>query len=149
MCDQLMAYWQHLETAEIIWKHLWNTWKHLTSSWEKMSAEGVVINKSYNPAENVGKQLRTSKIMGYHPENNWRLLIDNWVQFEEDFNSRTKNSWEHRKTAANSRKHLISYDIILRTTEDPFSSVWRGFQQSDRKVSVRWGPVVISDQTNS
>ena len=58
---------------------------------------GVFIHKSYNPAKNITKQLRTSenswehrktpKIIWYHPENNWGPLIENLVQFEEDFNS--------------------------------------------------------------
>ena len=66
------------------------------------SHRGVVINKNYNPAKNITKQLRTSenswehrktpKIIWYHPENNWGPLIDNLVQFEEDFNSGTKMS---------------------------------------------------------
>ena len=68
-------------------------------------AQVVVIHQSYNPAqhrktaENMGKQLRTSeniygisKNIWYHPENNWGPLIDNLVQFEEDFNSGTKKS---------------------------------------------------------
>ena len=89
-----------------------------------MSAQGVVIHKSYNTSENlyrisvinwghpekkcphrgwlsikVTTQLKTSKnswehwqtskIIWYHPQNNWGPIIDNLVQFEEDFNSRT------------------------------------------------------------
>ena len=68
-----------------------------------MSAQGVVIHKSYNPAENVGKQLRTLENI-YH-------LISSWEQ--------------------------------LRTRHRYFSSVWRGFQHSDRKVvrsgGLGWG----------
>ena len=43
------------------------------------------------------KQLRTSeniygtsKNIWYHPENNWGPIIDNLVQFEEDFNTQTE-----------------------------------------------------------
>ena len=53
----------------------------------------MVIHKISNPAENIRKQLRTSKtakIIRYHPENNWGPIIDNLVQFEEDLNNRTK-----------------------------------------------------------
>ena len=32
----------------------------------------------------------TSKIIWYHPKNNWGPIIDDLVQFEEDFNSRTE-----------------------------------------------------------
>ena len=41
-------------------------------------------------SENSWEHRKTSKIIWYHPENNWRPIIDNLVQFEEDFNSRTK-----------------------------------------------------------
>ena len=68
----------------------------------------------------------TSKIIWYHPENNWGPIIDNLVQLEENFNSRKTSSensqktvGKHRKTAENIGKHLNSSDIILRTTEDP------------------------------
>ena len=36
--------------------------------------------------------LTVIKIIWYHPENNWGPLIENLVQFEEDFNSGTKKS---------------------------------------------------------
>ena len=59
----------------------------------------MVIHQSYNPAENIGKQLSTSentygtyKNIWYHPENNWGPIIDNLVQFEEDFNTYTEMS---------------------------------------------------------
>ena len=55
-----------------------------------MTAQGVVIHKSHNPAENIGEHQKTSKIIWYHPDNNWGPLIQNLVQFEEDFNSGTK-----------------------------------------------------------
>ena len=52
--------------------------------------------------------------------------MDNLVQLEEDFNSRKtlsdnsrKTVGKHRKTAENIGKHLKSFYIILRTTEDP------------------------------
>ena len=59
----------------------------------KMSAHGVVIHKIYNPTENGREHRKTSKIIWYHSENNWGPIIDNFVQFEEDFNSRTKKLW--------------------------------------------------------
>ena len=52
------------------------------------------VHKSYNPAENIRKQLKNSgksKIIWYYHENNWGgPVIDNFVQLEEDFNSLTK-----------------------------------------------------------
>ena len=55
-----------------------------------MSAQGVVIHESYHPAENSWEHRKTSKIIWYHPEDNWGPFIYNLVQFEEDFNSRTE-----------------------------------------------------------
>ena len=58
-----------------------------------MSAQGVVIHKIYNPAENIGnswEHRKTPKIIWYHPKNNWGPIIDDLVQFEEDFNSRAE-----------------------------------------------------------
>ena len=41
-------------------------------------------------SENNWEHRKTSKIIWHHPENNWGPIIDNLVQFEEDFISRTK-----------------------------------------------------------
>ena len=88
---------EHLKTSDIILR------KCLHRGWLCV-AQGAVMHKSYNQAENIRKQQRTSenswlhrktsKIIWYHPENNWGPIIDSLVQFEEDFNSRTKMSVE-------------------------------------------------------
>ena len=44
--------------------------------------------KHRKTAENIGKH----KVIWYHPENNWRPIIDNLLHFEEGFNSRTEKS---------------------------------------------------------
>ena len=41
-------------------------------------------------SENNWEHRKTSKIIWYHPENSWGPIIDNLVQFDEDFNSRTE-----------------------------------------------------------
>ena len=65
-----------------------------------MSAQGVVMHCTGSDSIKVTTQLKTSEnswehrktsiTIWYHPENNWGPIIDNLVQFEEDFNSRTK-----------------------------------------------------------
>ena len=50
----------------------------------------IKVTTQLKTSENSWEHRKTSKIIWYHPENNWGLLIDNLVQFEEDFNSRTK-----------------------------------------------------------
>ena len=127
--ERLKTSMEHLKTSDIILR------KCLHSGW-LCNAQGVVMHKSYNQAENIRKQQRTSenswlhwktfKIIWYHPENNWGPTIDNLVQLEENFNSRKTSSEnsqktvrKHRETAENVGKHLKSSDIILRTTEDP------------------------------
>ena len=93
--ERLKTSMEHLKTSDIILR------KCLHRGWLCI-AQGVVMHKSYNQAENIRKQQRTSenswlhqktskcKIIWYHPENNWGPTIDSLVQFEEDFNSRTK-----------------------------------------------------------
>ena len=41
-------------------------------------------------SENNWEHRKTSKIIWHHPKNNWGPIIDDLVQFEEDFISRTK-----------------------------------------------------------
>ena len=54
-----------------------NSWKALSENSQKTS-------------ENSWDHWKTSKIIWYHPENNWGPLIDNLVQFEKDFNSQNE-----------------------------------------------------------
>ena len=70
-----------------------NNWEHLSTSWTNLrisieyfwSIEGIL-----RTSENSWEHRKTSKIIWYHPKNNWRPIIDNLVQLEEDFNSRTE-----------------------------------------------------------
>ena len=41
-------------------------------------------------SENNWEHRKTSKIIWHHPKNNWGPIIDDLVQFEENFISRTK-----------------------------------------------------------
>ena len=41
-------------------------------------------------SENNWEHRKTSKIIWHHPKNNWGPIIDDLVQFEEDFNSWTE-----------------------------------------------------------
>ena len=73
-----------------------NNWEHLSTSWTNLrisieylwSIEGIL-----RTSENSWEHRKTSKIIWYHPMNNWGPIIDNLVQFEEDFNSRTEMWW--------------------------------------------------------
>ena len=49
---------------------------------------GFKVTTQLKTSENSWKHWKTSKIIWYHPENNWGPIIDNLVQFEEDFNGR-------------------------------------------------------------
>ena len=50
----------------------------------------IKVTTQLKTSENSWEHWKTSKITWYHPEYNWGLLIDNLVQFEEDFNSLTE-----------------------------------------------------------
>ena len=52
----------------------------------------IKVTTQLKTSENSWEHRKTPKIIWYHPENNWGPLIDNLVQFEEDFNSGTKKS---------------------------------------------------------
>ena len=68
-----------------------------------MCAQGVVmhctgsdfikVTTQMKTSENNWEHRKTSKIIWHHPKNNWGPIIDDLVQFEEDFNSRTEKSW--------------------------------------------------------
>ena len=53
---------------------------------------GKQLENSKKTLENCWEYRKTPKIIWYHPENNWGPIIDDLVQFEEDFNSGTKKS---------------------------------------------------------
>ena len=59
-----------------------NSWEH------RKTAEN--IGKLLRTSQNSWEHRKTSKIIWYHPKNNWGPIIDDLVQFEEDFNSRTE-----------------------------------------------------------
>ena len=50
----------------------------------------IKVTTQLKTSEDSWEHWKTSKIIWYHPENNWGPVIDTLVQFEEDFNSRTE-----------------------------------------------------------
>ena len=70
------------------------------------------------------------------------MSAQGWSSIKVTTQLRTlENSWEHRKTF----KMIPSWEQ-LRTHHRWFRSVWRGFQQSDRKVVVGSGCYLRPDQ---
>ena len=73
--------------------------------------------KHLDPAENSA--LHSGSSIKY-AHRGWLCIAQGVVIHKIPTQLRTsENSWEHRKTTENIRKHLKSSDIILRTTEDP------------------------------
>ena len=70
-------------TSENIWHHPEKKCPHRGWLCIKVAAQ-------LKTSENSWEHRKTFKIIWYHPENNWGPIIDNLVQIEEDFNSRTK-----------------------------------------------------------
>ena len=62
------------------------------SDFSKVRWGPCLVTIRLKTSENSWEHWKTSKIIWNHPENNWQPIIDNWVEFEEDFNSRTKKS---------------------------------------------------------
>ena len=70
-------------TSENIWHHPEKRCPHRGWLCIKVAAQLKTL-------ENSWEHRKTSKIIWYHPMNNWGPIIDNLVQFEEDFNIRTE-----------------------------------------------------------
>ena len=91
-----MNIWEHLSTSEHILITYENLYRISVINWgsfEKCPHRGwlsIKFTTQLKTSENSREHRKTSKIIWYHPENNWGPIIDNLVQFEEDFNSRTK-----------------------------------------------------------
>ena len=89
---------EHLSTSEHILITYENLYRISVINWgsfEKCLHRGwlsIKFTTQLKTSENSREHWKTSKIIWYHPENNWGPIIDNLVQFEEDFNSRTKKS---------------------------------------------------------
>ena len=91
-------------------------------------------------AQNIAKQLRTSetsKIIWYHPKNNWGLIIDDLVQFEEDFNSRKTSSENSRKTSENSWEHWKTSKIIWYHPENNWGPIIDNLVQFEEDFNSR------------
>ena len=134
---------EHPRTSVNIWKHLWRSenilntsenlcrisvikWGHPEKKCPQRGWLSIKVTTQLKTSENSWEHWQTSKIIWYHPENNWGPIIDNLVQLEEDFNSRktsSENSWKtvgkHWKTAENIGKHLKSSDIIFENNCGP------------------------------
>ena len=106
--DYLEKIQKHLWSSENICEHL-RTSEHILITYENLYRISVINWGSFEKcphrgwlsikfttqlktSENSWEHRKTPKIIWYHPENNWGPLIDNLVQFEEDFNSRTEKS---------------------------------------------------------
>ena len=72
----------------------------------------IKVTIQLKTSKNSWEHWKTSKIIWYHPENNWGPIIDSLVQLEEDFNSRKKSSENSRKTSENSWEHRKTPKII-------------------------------------
>ena len=87
---------EHLSTSEHILITYENLYRISVINWgsfEKCLHRGwlsIKFTTQLKTSENSREHRKTSKIIWYHPENNWGPIIDNLVQFEEDFNSQTK-----------------------------------------------------------
>ena len=88
---------EHLRTSEHILNTSENLYRISVINWghpeKKCPHRGwlsIQVTTQLKTSENSWEHRKTSKIIWYHPENNWGPIIDNLVQFEEDFNSRTE-----------------------------------------------------------
>ena len=88
---------EYLITSEFILNTSENFYRIFVINWgppEKKCLQrgwsSIKLPTQLKTSENSWEHRRTSEIIWYHPENNWGPIIDNLVQFEEDFNSQTE-----------------------------------------------------------
>ena len=79
-----------LNTSENFYRISVINWGHPEKKCLHRGWSSIKLPTQLKTSENSWEHRRTSEIIWYHPENNWGPIIDNLVQFEEDFNSRTK-----------------------------------------------------------
>ena len=121
-----------------------------------MCAQGVVmhctgsdfikVTTQMKTSENNWEHRKTSKIIWYHPKNNWGPIIDDLVQFEEDFNSRKTSSENSRKTSENSWEHWKTSKIIWYHPENNWGPIIDNLVQfeedfNSRTKKLRYGGV--------
>ena len=92
ICEHLRTSEHILNTSENLYRISVINWGHPEKKCPHRGWLSIKVTTQLKTSENSWEHRKTSKIIWYHPENNWGPIIDNWVQFEEDFNSRTKNS---------------------------------------------------------
>ena len=126
ICEHLRTSEHILNTSENLYRISVINWGHPEKKCLHRGWLSIKVTTQLKTSKNSWEHWQTSKIIWYHPENNWGPIIDNLVQLEENFNSwktssenSQKTVGKYRKTSENIGKHLKSSDIILRTTEDP------------------------------
>ena len=112
-----------------------------------MCAQGVVmhctgsdfikVTTQMKTSENNWEHRKTSKIIWHHPKNNWGPIIDDLVQFEEDFNSRKTSSENSRKTSENSWEHWKTSKIIWYHPENNWGPIIDNLDQLEEDFNSR------------
>ena len=90
ICEHLRTSEHILNTSENLYRISVINWGHPEKKCPHRGWLSIKVTTQLKTSENSWEHRKTSKIIWYHPENNWGPIIDNLVQFEEDFNSRTK-----------------------------------------------------------
>ena len=151
-CPQQYDHWQNIGTTVRDVRKLFFIERYRNVSNMAIMSYLILISSSWFGTDNITLYLATCEgyvsFYKYSYLQGW-LCIAQGAVIHQCYNP-TENIGKQLRTSENisrtSKKHLISFWEQLRTHQIKFSSVWRGFQQSDQKVG-RWR--VISDQTNS
>ena len=91
ICEHLRTSEHILNTSENLYRISVINWGHPEKKCPHRGWLSIKVTTQLKTSKNSWEHRKTPKIIWYHPENNWGPLIDNLVQFEENFNSRTKN----------------------------------------------------------
>ena len=86
ICEHLRTSEHILNTSENLYRISVINWGHPEKKCPHRGWLSIKVTTQLKTSKNSWEHWQTSKIIWYHFENNWGLLIDNLVQFEEDFN---------------------------------------------------------------
>ena len=87
ICEHLRTSEHILNTSENLYRISVINWGHPEKKCPHRGWLSIKVTTQLKTSKNSWEHWQTSKIIWYHPENNWGPIIDNLVQLEKDFNS--------------------------------------------------------------
>ena len=137
ICEHLRTSEHILNTSENLYRISVINWGHPEKKCPHRGWLSIKVTTQLKTSKNSWEHWQTSKIIWYHPENNWGPIIDNLVQLEENFNSRKTSSENSRKTSENSWEHWKTSKIIWYHPENNWGPIIDNLDQLEEDFNSR------------